>query len=228
MRIVSRSHQSKHFAGFTLVELIIAMALFISVSTIAVGALFSAQSVNARLQSTHVILDGMNLSYELMSRDIRYGSIFYCGNDITLASERSYRNSCPFDISNPNAGGKVIVFKPVTATKPDDRKGYYVNSGKLYQLTIDNTGSDYPGRQITSDDVTIDSLHFFVTGAETSQLAKDNGNTENKPGNSTDILQPVITIVITGKTFVNDKEKAANHYIDFEIETTTSPRGLDF
>lgn len=213
---------TQSYKGFTLVELIVSLGLFITVMTIAIGALFSAQSINARLQATRNILDGLNLSFELLSREVRYGSLFFCGDDIVDA-RKILRKSCAFSANNPNAGGSVLVFKPVAAASPLDRVGYYATNGKLYEWKSE--GGVETTRQISSNEVIIDTFHFFVLGANTTQEAIDAGNAENVGGVS-DNVQPQITIILTGKTFPRNNPN--DRVVDFQLQTTISPRGLDY
>lgn len=209
------------FEGFTLIEVLVAVALFSTIITLAIGALFAAQKVSSRLSANQTILDGMNLSFEIMTRDIRYGTIFNCDTLIPIDATSSLkRKSCPFNLAtNP---GTTIVFKPVDAVDPDDRVGYYATSSKIYKWSYISHNLEEP-KPITSDDVIIDTLHFYITGANTTQQAVDNGNTENF-GGVTDTLQPVINVMATGKTSVL---KEASEKVRFQLQTTIAPSGID-
>ena len=207
--------------GFTLIEVLVAVSLFVTIVTLAMGALFQAQSVNARLQANQTILDGMNLSFETMTRDIRYGSIFYCDTTVPTPVAVMKRKSCPFDLGT--SPGTTIFFMPVDAVDPNDRVGYYASSSKIYKWSYTNGSLDEP-RPITSDEVAIDILNFYVTGANTTQQAVDNGSEENATSSTPDNLQPIINVAITGSTKV---EKTTNEQVKFELQTTISPRGID-
>jgi hypothetical protein len=114
------------------------------------------------------------------------------------------------------------VFKPVDAVSPNDRIGYYVQNGKIFRFSY-LQGVEQTPKQITSDEVTIDTFKFFVSGANTTQQAINNGNNENK-GGLTDTLQPFITAVITGKVTAQDKSKTS---VTFQLQTSITPRGID-
>jgi prepilin-type N-terminal cleavage/methylation domain-containing protein len=217
-----KSNRNK-FRGFTLVEVLVAVALFVTVVVLALGALFSAQTLNARLNANQSILEGMNLSLEVMSRQIRYGSIFNCDSSISSLTGR-YRKSCPFDITVPYASnpGQTLVFKPIDAAGPDDRVGFYLQNSKIYQWSYVG-GVVQESVPITSDEVVIDTLQFFVTGANTTQQAVDNGNNENIDS-TVDTLQPIIILRITGKTLV---KKRGAESVNFQLQTTITPRGID-
>lgn len=198
--------------GFTLIELMVSMAIFTSVAVIAVGALFSAQAINERLEQTQNILDGVNLSTEMIVRDVRYGSIFYCTTGSAVPEPvPSTRLDCEY----PD-GGSVLVFRPNlglsgTTDQSQDRVAYYLSNNVLYK-------NEYPygaasrTYQITSNDVRINSLAFYVKGAASSLDA------------SPDYNQPVITLVLAGVTV---PQKASQLPVSFTIETTASSRTLD-
>lgn len=219
----NRKIQPNKFKGFTLIEVLVAVSLFVTIVTLAMGALFQAQSINAKLQANQTILDGMNLSFETMTRDIRYGTIFYCDTFIPDPAVLMKRKSCPFDLSLISVPGTVIFFKPVDAVDPNDRIGYYASSSRIYKWIYSNGTIEIP-QPITSEDVSIDVLQFYVTGANTTQQAVDNGNTENATTSSPDNVQPVINVVATGKTVV---EKNQNEQVKFELQSTVAPRGID-
>lgn len=200
--------------GFTLVELMVSLALFTMIITIATGSLFSAQAINVRLEQSQVILDGVNLAVEVMSRDILYGSSFYCDTSLP-ASMFVSRRSCPYQNSQ---GGNVIIFKPVIAlpssTDPSlDRIAYYVSNGMIYKdeyvMGDINNKQTY---QITPSDVLISSLKFFVVGAESSQFS------------TPDLNQPIVTIAVSGTTAPTGTTRNS---VPFNVQTSVSARGLD-
>lgn len=201
--------------GFTLIELLVTMAIFISVITIATGALFSTQTVNARLEQTQSILDGVNLATEIIVRDMRYGFNFYC--DTGIPFPMSYiRKNCIY----PN-GGTVIIFRPAialagTTDQTKDRVAYYLQSGVLYkdEYPYGGTKRTY---QITSNDVNIQDLHFYSAGLNTTTGGNDYAG-------SYDYNQPIITMVISGVTI---PKKTSIAPVTFTVQTSGTSRALD-
>ena len=217
-----RKKTKNNFHGFTLIEVLVAVALFVTIITLAMGALFQAQSFGARMSANQVILDGMNLSFETVTRDIRYGTLFDCENVVPVIKPDLKRKSCKFDIGVSGNPGTVIIFRPVNAVDPDDRIGYYASSSKIYKWSyINHTISE---QSVTSDEVKIKTLQFFVTGANTTQQAVDTGNKENDNVANVDTLQPVINIMATGETSI---VKKPNDKVKFQLQTTVAPRGID-
>lgn len=211
MKIFTYLKIKKGVKGFTLVEMLISMAIFTSVITIATGALFSAQAINARLEQTQLILDGVNQAVEVIARDIRYGSEFHCDTVIPQSSVPMNRTSCPY--SN---GGNVIVFKPAVSLpnsnfSANDRIAYYLSNGIVYKDEYkEGDISNKITYQITPSDVNISNLSFYVTGAE-----------NNASGNLT---QPLVTLVVYGLTTPARKNIQP---VQFTIQTSVSARALD-
>jgi prepilin-type N-terminal cleavage/methylation domain-containing protein len=205
-------YTTPHLRGFTLIELLVTMALFTFVITIATGALFSAQAINTRLEQTQNVLDGVNLATELMVRDIRYGSNFYCasGNSVPLPLPTT-RQDCAYP-----TGGSVLVFRPTAGLTgstdvSQDRVAYFLSNNILYKTEFPFGGSSRTS-QITTDSVKINTLTFFAKGLPTSL------------DTSADYNQPVVTTVISGTTV---PPKASVAAVNFTIETSASARTLD-
>lgn len=201
--------------GFTLVELMVTMAIFISVITIATGALFSTQVVNTRLEQTQTILDGVNLATEVIVRDIRYGSNFYCDTAIPFPMT-SQRKGCVHP-----SGGTVLIFRPTiaipgTTNASLDRVAYYLSNGILYKNEYPYGGT-MRTYQITSSDVDIKTLSFYATGLNSTTGASDYaGISDNN--------QPLITMVISGVTIPRKKTIPP---VTFSVQTSGSSRALD-
>lgn len=203
--------KSLHVQGFTLVELLVATAVFIFVITLTTGALFSAQTLNVRLQQTQSIMDSLNLGVELMIRDIRYGSNFYCTSTVqNIAGKKS----CPHSASGSQAGSVLVLSPPValkgSSNVATDRVIYFVANGILYKNEYPTGSSARTNIQITPNDVTVTAISFFVTGAE-SVLEGDTN-------------QPVVTFSVHGATI---PAKQSERPVEFNIETTVVPRAID-
>ncbi len=206
-----RSSQKKCLAGFTLVELLVSSAIFSSVIVIATGALFSAQAINTRLQQTHIILDGVNL----------YGSAFHCGDTYTEVNFEKRKN-CPLSISPVGTVGRALIFRPSDAVDVNDRDAYFIENNIIYKNScIANGGACVWGTpaQITGSNVRIDTLSFFVSGANTAY-----GDTEDD-SSQTDTLQPVVTVIIGGTTLTAGTK--TTQPVKFRVQSTSVARGID-
>ena len=200
--------------AFTLVEILVVLGLFSSISTLVLGTLFNAQAINSRLQETQAIFDNINLSTQTITRDIRFGSDFYGTTTLPVVSVPlpTIRRSCPQSLGGCN----VLIFKPADAVDDRDRVVYYVNNGVLFKEEYP-FGSSATISQMTAGDVLIESLIFYVDGAQTS----DGSNDENA---AFDYIQPRVTLLVSGRTNPGSTTKSP---VRFNIQTTISSRGID-
>ena len=212
------TNEYKKVKGFTLVEMLVVLGLFSFIMTLATGVLYTTQAINVKFQETQSVLDNVNLSMDTMFHDIRYGSDFHC--ETLVAGEHPYKNlrvSCPFS----SGGGNILFFRPVDvdADSDSDRVAYYASStihGNVI-LKDEYIGGATTTYQITADDVTINSLKFYVTGANTIS-----GNSDI--GAVSDYVQPLVTIAVSGETRpVMSKASSTKFY----VQSTISSRYID-
>src|SRR3989344_3339435 len=88
--------------GFTLLEMLIALAIFTIAVFIAVSTLFSITNVQKKIIAKQSAEDNLRFAFESMAKEIRTGKIFHCGTSGTLTSPQN----CPFP-----SGGNSFTFK---------------------------------------------------------------------------------------------------------------------
>lgn len=66
--------------GFTLIEMIVSLAIFSVVAVIALGAMMKIINANKKAQSLLSAMTNINYALESMSREMRVGSNFSCGD----------------------------------------------------------------------------------------------------------------------------------------------------
>lgn len=215
MLIFSRKKRAS-LKGFTLIELLVSTFVFLIILVIATDSLFSAQITNVQLQKTQVILDGVNLTTEVMVRDIRYGSDFNCG---TVGPSRTMlRKGCPYSAGAPV--GTVLVFKPSiplqgTLNARYDRVAYYLQDNAIYKVEYPY-GSGDRVYQVTSNDVTITTMGFYTVGVNSMSGSSD------VLGQS-DTEQPLVAIMIAGQT----KPGGNGTPVSFKVHTSAVSRFND-
>jgi prepilin-type N-terminal cleavage/methylation domain-containing protein len=136
-------------SGFTLVEMIVAVALFGVVMMVSVTALVSLVDANRKAQALQSVINNLNIAIDGMSRSIREGSDYRCGS------------SSGGDCTN---GDSIIYFEPYGGnpnTTTDDWL-YEFRDGRIYKS---ETGSTAGEVAITASEVTIDSVQFFLFGS---------------------------------------------------------------
>lgn len=210
----------KNKAGFTLVETMISVSLFIIITTVGIGALLNANLLYNKSQDVRAIIDNLNFVMEDMSRNIRTGYNYHC---LSLANGNTDMPVSSNQLSEPidcEGGGWGIAFESAYGDNtendvpiPDiidyeDQWVYRISDeGKIFKST---QGPYLDGQftQLTSEEVYIDPFlsGFVVTGAEAP------------PG---DEQQPLVTIRLVGTITYR------NVVSPFSLQTTVSQRLLD-
>jgi prepilin-type N-terminal cleavage/methylation domain-containing protein len=190
--------------GFTLVEMIVAVALFAIVMLICVGALLALVSANRKAQALQSVMNNLNISLDDMVRTIRTGSNYRCNTQ----SEPVAPN-----YGDCQQGGTMLYITPFGADPTQqsqdigyvfDTNGTYCGKGQLCKVYGNGTPI-----AITSSDVTINSMEFYVIGT---------------PRTSTgDTTQPKVVITITGTAGA----PGVNAVTSFNIQATAVQRMLD-
>lgn len=162
------SHQ-----GFSLIELMVSVALFAIVMTVSVGTLLALIDANRKAQSLKSVINNLNFSIDSMGRSLRTGQSFYCHTATTVVSMPQGRRSCP-------NGSTGITFR----NDGGARVGYRFAGGGIERRIIDG-GNDSGWIGLTAPEVQISDMRFYVTGAEAG-----------------DAIQPLITISIRGEAGV--------------------------
>ncbi len=218
--------------GFTLVEMLVVLGLFSFIMTLSTGVLYSTQAINVKMQESQSVLNNVSVSLETITRDIRYGSKFYCLD--TLPLNRSIwadyvlyvqnRRNCSYGTEGMNHGGKVLIFKAVDAVNVNDRVAYYASTTSTGNVILkeEYTNGVRSIYQVTANDVKISSLVFYVSGASSTVLTKDTLNIDI-PG-SNDYIQPLISLIISGETIPLSDGSTTTPFI---VQTSISSRFLD-
>lgn len=194
-----RIHQHSN-NGFTLLEMIVAVGVFAMLASLSVGSLLMLTGAQRKAASLQSIQDNLRFALEAMSKDIRFGDQYYCSN-YPEGNDPENPFPLPFQLDGPvyptdctlaNGGGKLIAFQAIRegvsaggpiviyrlggptvgglgggpaslCTKPciEKAEGNYDISG---------TPEFFP---ITSDDVEVTSLIFYLSGAKPEDFADD-------------------------------------------------------
>lgn len=169
--------KEKKEKGFTLVEMITAVAIFSIVMVIAMGSLLNVLGANKRSQGIQTTINNISLVMEMMSREIRTGYNYHCGNVGNLSIPRDCsqgENFIAFDAfsGDPGNSNDQVVFKE--------------EGGVIYK----SNDSGFSFLPLTSEEVVIEDLYFVVVGSS--------------PG---DGEQPKVLFVAKGYMGDNEKTK---------------------
>lgn len=188
--------------GFTLIELMVATALFIVVMIMAMSSLSVSSSTSKKAQQLSLAMENVNFAMESMTRSLRMGSNYTCKilPDIIVLSSIPPPADCDFN----TAGGYLVAFKPAITNSSYPFIAYktYNNNGttSLQRCDDDNTCI-----ALTSSNVNVELLKFYVIGADST----------------TSGIQPSVYIMMKGTVTVEGNSSS------FAIQTIASQRSTE-
>ena len=189
--------------GYTIVETMIAVSLFIIIVMASMGALLNAGLLNEKSQNMRSIVDNLSFVMEEMSRNLRMGNKYYCvagSDDLSNISIAKSGSNCWGIAFRPFTGGNQWVYEIVTA---DLGLTYYIRRSI-------NNGADGTWVQLTPEEIAIDpTSSFSISGAESPSALPP------------DYQQPFVTIKLTGKITYK------NVVSTFSLQTSVSQRVID-
>lgn len=193
--------------AFTLIELMVATTIFTIVMLMGVGSLVSSSNYAKRAQKLQIAVDNVNFAMESITREIRMGTHYYCGNSYTMSKNDVATHDC--------GNGGIIAFTPqqVDANSPS-RVGYYkadrivngvVNGSTLNRCEYTTSNNCIP---IVSIDVNVEGMGFYVVGSDL-------------PTNTTDKRQPSVRILMKGTISINGVD------VPFALQSMASQRSAE-
>lgn len=196
--------------GYTIIETMIAVSLFLVVVMTGMGALLNANLLHQKSQDMRSIMDNLSFIMEDLSSSIRTGTSYHC-----IATGEEFIN-LDTKKSGQKCFGIAFEYSKGDPTNSLDQWVYYIGTNgvdnilrifKSIQGPYNNT-VNYPYTQLTTNEVEIDSISGFdVTGAE--------------PSSMNDTQQPFVTIRLVGKITYK------NIVTPFSLQTSVSERSID-
>lgn len=197
MKIIKRQKNN----GFTLIELMVATTIFISIMLVSMGSLFVTLDSARSSRALRFAMDNVNFAMESMTRSIRMGTNYVCVNEgvsIIMVNNNDQTLDC-------GSGGKFIAFMPQNSTPlipNNNRVGYQsVDRGNGTKSLVRYEGSTPV--DIVSPDVNVETLNFVVVGSSPS-----------------DNLQASVYITMKGTVIIKGIETS------FAIQTLASQRNF--
>lgn len=196
-------NNKKNNRGFTLVEMLVAIAVFMTVMTVAVGSLTSIIEANRKAQSIKSVIDNVTFAIETISRDMRVSNNYKCS--VSTGNLISFTDSCV-------SGGEAIQYKKNDTT--------YIQYQFLNTQNLLNPGDGNLQRRVCSPDpsscpfvwqsmtaptsvLEIKNMKFYVLGTDSSS-------------------QPRVLITAEGTAGQKSSDKT-----EFNLQTSVSQRLLN-
>lgn len=171
-----RTH-SVHPKGFTLIEVLVSVAIFATVMVIALGALLAISESDRKAQTLKSVINNLNFSLEAMSRSMRTGTTYYCGvlaYNAALPGTQDCASTAQTGMAFRDSNNQVIKYCR--------GNGNACSSSGTAVLVSKNNGQYAP---LTAAEVTITNLQFYVSGATSAQV------------------QPYVVILLSGRVPVS-------------------------
>lgn len=193
----------KKQSGYTIIETMIAISLFIIIVMIGMDALLNANLLHQKSQSMRSITDSLSFVMEDISRNLRTGYNYHCISD--------FNNIIAVPKSDTNCWGIAFEYQYGNKNDPNDQWVYYIADGKIFKAT-EGPYNDSNFTQLTPTEVEIDDINSFfsVFGAEPPV------------GSNPDLRQPYVTIKLSGEIILKN-----NVTTPFSLQTSVSQRTID-
>lgn len=201
--------------GFTIIEVIVSVSLFITVMVVSTSALLAIIDANKKSQSVRAVLDSLTLAVENMTRDIRTGTQYRCGEGGATGNTGNVYPNCPV-VSSSDTYNRVFVY----CDKELGTDVYFKFDQQENRIMrgVDQDGqcgieTSWVEQEFTSPDVFVEDMRFHVSGSNDFLTPNDPYNTLQ--------TQPSALLMIKGYA------GTGKHRTDFLIQTTTTQRDSD-
>lgn len=208
--IKQKNTRRKENAGFTLIEVMIAMAIFTVIITIGIGAVLGAMAEHRKSQDLRTVMDNLNFTMEDMVRNIRLGTNIRCegtgDSDVYDTTTNAVTpENCP-------DGSNKIFF--------NDFQGNHVS----YTITLGPPFGSGPGHQVVKQNGDDSSAAQIISPSEVVIDTARSGFTVRgalPSGSAGDLGQPTVVIRLAGTVTTQGQSTT------FALQTTVALRALD-
>lgn len=132
--------------GFTLLEAMVAIAIFTVIMVVGISALLNVSNTHKKAQNMRSIIDTVSYLMEDMARNIRLGSDYYCipgnGNLDLVTAGATGANSCTPDTMG-GFGALALAIEPQEGTPYDPGGGEHnLDDQVVYEIATRNGSSE--------------------------------------------------------------------------------------
>ena len=189
--------------GFTLIEMMVSLTLFVIVVLAVIGSLYSVNNASKKAASMRQVLDNVNFAVDEISRTIRTATNIVCNPSGKASDMVPGDHDCAI---RTGAVGDVIQMVDTQNAGAIVEFFYDADGGRIMKNTK-AAGETYdPSNAITltSPSVSIKRLYFFVDGVSVG-----------------DTTQPSVSIFVKGTVKAIDGE-----VVPFSVQTSVSQRAI--
>ncbi|OGC84957.1 hypothetical protein A3F55_03000 [Candidatus Adlerbacteria bacterium RIFCSPHIGHO2_12_FULL_53_18] len=201
--------------GFTLIELMVSVTIFIVVMTISLGALLSISAAERKAEALKTVMNNLNFGLESMARTIRTGITYHCpaGGGAALYEPQDCSGGDDYfafeavggDI-NDNGDQVVYFYEP----DPLDCGANHI--GGCIMRSVASGANPLP---ITASEINVTNLTFYVRGSVPEF--------ESDPTTS----QPKVVITLIGDIPSQVSAAGVVQSTQFRLQTSVTQRLYD-
>lgn len=206
--------------GFTIIEMMVSLALFAVVVTVSVGALLALVGSNEQLQNEQSVMTNLSFALDSMTREIRTGTAYYCvsfSSDSGVGEifndtfnldtyDREDVNDCR-ERGTRRYQGITFIEGGDSVTGSDDRILYYYDATEKKIFRRVGAGA---AQSIVSSGIVITDAEFIVSGSGSLSHPSDS-----------DEEQASVSI------FIEAREADSSTAKPYRIQTNVTQRTLD-
>ncbi|HEY4501473.1 MAG TPA: type II secretion system protein [Candidatus Paceibacterota bacterium] len=167
--------------GFTLIEMLVSVAIFSVVMVIALGALLAMSESDRKAQTLKSVINNLNFSLDAMARSMRTGVNYHCDvGQGTVTATRDCAATAATSIAFLSSDNQTVRYcRGNGSTCSTSGTAVLVSKGSAALAPI------------TASEVTITNLQFYVSGAEDAAL------------------QPHVVILLSGNVPVSSSQTSS-------------------
>lgn len=209
----------KQQAGFTLIELMVASAVFIVITVSGVSVLLNAVNNYRTTSEIRQSMDTLAFVMEDMTRTIRLGTVFHC---ISWSGADTFQ-ACPMNTTTApgTMGGYFLSLEAFDGSKsdPNDQVMYWISwpsAADADKAVLYKKNKSTPGMPAGSSPMA--PLFSPITPSNVYLDASKSGFSVSDPGDP--LATPIITVRLAGVA------KYRNTSVPFDIQATVAPRNI--
>jgi prepilin-type N-terminal cleavage/methylation domain-containing protein len=155
-----QARKSKGQRGFTLVELMVSLALFIIVVLALIGSLYTVNDASRKVQAMRTVMDNLNFAMESISRTVRTSENIVCSGVGSFNCAIGGTGSPEIAMNSTLGERQKVEYRWNSVNKSVEKKTTNLNDAGL------PTGVSTSWQAITSPEISVDHMVFYVDGAD--------------------------------------------------------------
>src|SRR3989344_277833 len=96
-----RNFSKKNSGGFTLLEMLVALAVFTIAISLSLSSLLAITASQKKAVALQNVYDNARFAFEAISKEIRTGTSYHCGASLADVPESASPRDCPFPGGGP-------------------------------------------------------------------------------------------------------------------------------